>query len=387
MHTTHSRPSPLALALPLALFACNIPYADTGVESGVTDSGAGEDTDAGTTDADATTGGSAVSGTDGDGDSTTAGALPGGCDFEGAIQPIFTASCAFSGCHGGAGPQASMSLEAGSAYAALVGVASVQLDMQRVTPGELDASYLWEKLGPSPASGSSMPLGGQLQDGELALIEAWIVAGAPETEPFQDCEDAAAAEVEILGDDVSVLVGELVTLEAIATDGDGEPLDVPITWTSASGERLFIDRDGVGLGVSPGSVEVVASAGGVESAPLVVEVIDHDPPAEGFLGGALPVLQGSCALAGCHVDGVEPGDLRFDRDPDKLWEKLVGESAMQVPGMHRIAPGDPLGSYVLLKIVQATPAVGGQMPLGGGPLDADKALVILRWILDGAPYN
>ena len=53
MHTTHSRPSPLALALPLALFACNIPYADTGVESGVTDSGAGEDTDAGTTDADA----------------------------------------------------------------------------------------------------------------------------------------------------------------------------------------------------------------------------------------------------------------------------------------------------------------------------------------------
>ncbi len=366
---------PLALTATLALAACGAPGQGSG----------GDETDAG---GESTSGGDTGSSGDTDSASGTGGEAAG-CDFETAVQPIFSMSCAFAGCHGGADPQQGMSLEAGAAHAALVGVDSQELPgTPRVTPGDLDASYLWEKLGASPSVGAQMPPGGQLSASELEVIERWILAGAPADEPFQECDEGAGvAEVEIVGDGLFVQVGELASFEAVALDDEGQPLDVSIAWVSASGERLFVDRDGVGLGVSPGAVELVAVAGGVESAPVVVDVIDHDPPAAAFLADALPVFTGSCALAGCHVDGVETGDLRFDRDPDQVWEKLVGEPAEQVPGTPRITPNDPLNSYVLLKIVQGSPAVGGQMPLGDAPLDAEKAQLILRWILSGASYG
>lgn len=114
----------------------------------------------------------------------------------------------------------------------------------------------------------------------------------------------------------------------------------------------------------------------------MVEVVAHVPPVTTFTQ-VRAVTDAGCAVAGCHVDGVEPGDLRFDREPDKLWE-ACRTAPKEVPGLARVKAGAPEASYVVQKLVQRMPAVGGQMPLGGGPLAAEKVQVIVRWILAGA---
>lgn len=349
---------------------------DTDGTTAGTDTAATAGTDAGTT------AGTGSSGSD------TGGDLQG-CDYEALIQPIFTSNCALGGCHAGANPQMGMSLEAGVSYANIVGVDSGESPgTPRIAAGDPAGSYLWQKLGPAPAVGSQMPLGGELSAQDQARIEAWILAGAPETEPFQECDAGpGVAEVVIEEGPTSVQVGELVELTATALDGEGMPVDVAITWTSAQGEVLFIDRDGTGLGVSPGSVAVTAAVGNVVSPAVTVEVVDFDPPAAAFAADVLPIFTGVCAVPGCHVDGVEPGDMRFDREPMEVWERLVGNPVEEVPTMPRISPDDPLSSYLLLKLVQTTPQVGGQMPLGTAPIEAERAQAILRWILDGAPFN
>ncbi len=100
------------------------------------------------------------------------------------VQPIFTANCAFSGCHGGASPAQGMNLSAGQAYANAVNVPSNELPgMDRIEPGDPDQSYLVNKIQGTQAdvggSGQRMPLGGNpLSDADINTIRAWITAGA-----------------------------------------------------------------------------------------------------------------------------------------------------------------------------------------------------------------
>ncbi len=95
---------------------------------------------------------------------------------------IFTPSC--SGCHTGGGSvlPSSMNLSnAAASYAALVGIASTeQPDVQRVNPGNPDASYVVRKLEGTPGiTGDRMPLGGApLSAALIADVRAWITAGA-----------------------------------------------------------------------------------------------------------------------------------------------------------------------------------------------------------------
>ncbi|MCK5378504.1 MAG: CHRD domain-containing protein [Acidobacteria bacterium] len=95
---------------------------------------------------------------------------------------IFTQSCAFSGCHAGGSPAQGMNLEAGQAFANIVGVAShEQPDLNRIEPGSPETSYLYLKVtGDSSITGSRMPLGGAaLGAEEIELLRDWIVRGAP----------------------------------------------------------------------------------------------------------------------------------------------------------------------------------------------------------------
>jgi len=101
--------------------------------------------------------------------------------FAGQIQPIFSASCASGSCHGGAFPLQGLSLEAGKAHAALVGVQAQQCSLKRVEPGDASQSYLTQKLegAGSCFQGSRMPAGAApLDSAKLALIRAWIDQGA-----------------------------------------------------------------------------------------------------------------------------------------------------------------------------------------------------------------
>lgn len=105
--------------------------------------------------------------------------------LSGDVQPIFTANCAFSGCHAGSSPALGQNLSAGQAYGAIVNVPSQEVPaLLRVHPDFPDSSYLVHKIqgtqGSVGGSGGRMPLGGAaLTSEDIAIIRAWIAAGAP----------------------------------------------------------------------------------------------------------------------------------------------------------------------------------------------------------------
>lgn len=133
-------------------------------------------------------------------DGEFAGAFPSGDGVAGGdfaaefvvvgIQPtlqsiqdnVFTPIC--SGCH--TGPTSTM-LPSGldltslsASYMSLVGVASLEDGtLERVTPGDADASYLIHKLEGTQSVGGRMPLGGTpLEQATIDTIRQWITDGA-----------------------------------------------------------------------------------------------------------------------------------------------------------------------------------------------------------------
>ncbi len=100
--------------------------------------------------------------------------------FSADVQPIFTRSCAFLGCHAGTSPAQGLNLESGNAYGNLVNVQSAEIaDVVRVNPGMSAASYLVRKLEGTSIVGERMPFGGPyLPDAEIQVIRDWIDQGA-----------------------------------------------------------------------------------------------------------------------------------------------------------------------------------------------------------------
>jgi hypothetical protein len=106
--------------------------------------------------------------------------------FSEDIQPIFTASCALTNCHVGAGPLGApgLTLSAGQALAATVNVSSSQVPrLFRIEPGNADSSYLIIKLegeqGLVGGVGAQMPINADpLDQMTIDLIRSWIDAGA-----------------------------------------------------------------------------------------------------------------------------------------------------------------------------------------------------------------
>ena len=120
--------------------------------------------------------------------------------FSRDIQPVFSANCAVSFCHGSP-LGAPMSLQESDSYAVLVGVPSCEAPtLDRVEAGSSAVSYLMLKLqgtqssvlaagncaacdygfGPVSDCGARMPLTGPpyLPDATLDLIRTWIDQGA-----------------------------------------------------------------------------------------------------------------------------------------------------------------------------------------------------------------
>jgi hypothetical protein len=99
--------------------------------------------------------------------------------FSAQVQPIFTASCAVTGCHipGGNGP---MSMEASVSRGNLVGVdmRNSACGGKRVVAGDANASGTVKKL-EGTTCGNRMPLGGSaLPTAQIDVIRTWINQGA-----------------------------------------------------------------------------------------------------------------------------------------------------------------------------------------------------------------
>jgi hypothetical protein len=94
---------------------------------------------------------------------------------------VFTPSCAFSTCHSGSAPAAGLDLDLARRDAMVHVRSPVHADSILIVPGDPDASYLYRKLADDPPPlGDRMPIGSPLDPTRLALVRAWIAAGAIE---------------------------------------------------------------------------------------------------------------------------------------------------------------------------------------------------------------
>lgn len=94
----------------------------------------------------------------------------------------------------------------------------------------------------------------------------------------------------------------------------------------------------------------------------------------------------SCATQGCHT-GNPPTNTPDSFDPERAYDALVGQPAIQVPSLPLIEPGNPDHSYTVLKMRGTASGVGGvatRMPLNARPLSDEDQAAVESWILAGA---
>jgi hypothetical protein len=84
----------------------------------------------------------------------------------------------------------------------------------------------------------------------------------------------------------------------------------------------------------------------------------------------------------CHSGAGAPQGLQLDATHS--YALLVGVPSSEEPGLLRVQPGVPDGSYIVLKLEGSSAIVGAQMPFGGPPLPQSTIDVIRQWISDGA---
>ncbi|WP_434424543.1 hypothetical protein [Nannocystis pusilla] len=121
---------------------------------------------------------SSTSTTTGDTSGTSGDDVPAPLSFVADIQPIFADYCT---CHGDGEPEPDLGI--GRAYDSIVGVPANDVKgMLLVAPGAYEDSYLWHKIAGSHSqvggAGKRMPPNDELQPGDMAAIQQWIVEGA-----------------------------------------------------------------------------------------------------------------------------------------------------------------------------------------------------------------
>lgn len=143
-----------------------------------------------------------------DGSSSTEVKCEAESTFAQVQQQIFEGyGCTASACHGESA-QGELDLRAPSAYASLINVEALSGDYMRVFPGEQDLSLLYQKVAAktegfqlatleNPISGGAMPTSNEsLSENDLALLRAWIRAGAPETGVVEGSQQYASCALE-----------------------------------------------------------------------------------------------------------------------------------------------------------------------------------------------
>lgn len=120
-------------------------------------------------------------------DASMGDAGPEASAFEADVWPILQARCVF--CHASGSGMLTFT-DAATAHAALVGpdrargtgmCTEAEAPLERVTPGDPEASFLFVKVSGTPPEGcgSRMPLsGGPLTAAQVETIRSWIAAGA-----------------------------------------------------------------------------------------------------------------------------------------------------------------------------------------------------------------
>lgn len=97
---------------------------------------------------------------------------------------------------------------------------------------------------------------------------------------------------------------------------------------------------------------------------------------------------GRSACTNCHTNIGRNPAAGQNLLHDLAYDQIVNVSSVQKPGIPRVKPGDPDGSYLIQKLEGRAGITGRRMPFNGPPYLTDGQILILRrWIEIGAPRN
>ncbi len=335
-----------------------------------------------------------------------------------AVQQRLTDSCALSGCHAGA-VSPDLSVEGGGAWVTQSGAGG-----PFVTFGDVENSYIIEKLFPSPSTGSQMPLApGVLAPEDLALIVGWV-AGVDFPDEGEGEGGSGGEEISYSADVQPIFASR----GCLACHHDNSAIDIDIadpfsgpnglvgsvnTWAEAypeggtpelnvspgdPDESFLIDKlldpyvtdPAIGGGPMPLNLEpltdqertdlrawIDAGANDDEMFQDVIRPIFGDETRLGASGG-------KCTY--CHHSfGGQPPNLTDPFDPET---GAVGVASVFDANSMIIEPGNADAS-VLVQKVEATEsgAFGSPMPPSYEPLDEAELETVRAWIAAGAPDN
>jgi hypothetical protein len=347
----------------------------------------------------------------------------------GAIQAnVFTPIC--EQCHSGAGAPQGLRLDAGNAYALLVGVPSTeQPGVLRVSAGDPNNSYLIQKLEGHAASGERMPAGlPALPQADIDVIRQWIAAGAPPDAPQSTAPvrvtslvPAPSSTEPTLPASITAVFDRELNAPSIGTTtfvldrsgGDGsftEGNEVAVTATAVSvplGNVISAVMNLSGVASVNDTYRVtLRGAGPAAILDLSGNALDGEfaatfPSGNGTAGGdftatfrvasvapTLTSLQTNVftpSCSGCHRGGgaTLPTSMNLT-NAGASFAALVGVASTEVPSLQRVTPGNPADSYLTRKLEGGPNIVGLQMPRNAAPLDAATIAVVRQWITNGA---
>jgi len=189
-------------------------------------------------------------------DESGGGETPLTADFASLQQHIFTPLC--TGCHAGAGAPLGLRLTEDVAYASIVNAPSVEVpSLQRVTPGNPDASYLLQKVSGTAAVGDRMPLGGPpLSSDLIAALRQWIADGAMAPAASAVATTTAPKMIAVLPmpeTRISMVPGPLgVIVLTASSELDTTSLDTnTITLLRSGGDGSFLEGNEVAVPIQP----------------------------------------------------------------------------------------------------------------------------------------
>jgi hypothetical protein len=94
---------------------------------------------------------------------------------------------------------------------------------------------------------------------------------------------------------------------------------------------------------------------------------------------------GRLACINCHNPAGRAFTAGLDLTSPGSYARLVGVASVERPGLQRVTPGNPDGSYLIHKLEGGPAIVGVRMPRGTGPfLTSGQMQIVRRWIELGA---
>ncbi len=101
-------------------------------------------------------------------------------------------------------------------------------------------------------------------------------------------------------------------------------------------------------------------------------------PQNGVPDKVLEIFETKCAFAGCHAGPAPAGDLNLTES--FAYASTVNQPSNDFPKLSLVKPGDPLKSYLIMKLVGASGIKGEKMPKSGESLSKEELKTVALWI-------